>query len=266
MPDKLNTEMPWIVFFLDKQPYATSCEFGREMFVSRGHVEMPRSADFVRGAIDLRGEVLTLVDLRKWAGLPSAHDDVEQLAVELEKREQEHVEWLQELEASILEKRPFTKATDPHKCAFGKWYDNYHHDDMRVRAMLREFDAPHKAIHAIAKTAIQAAERGDIEAAQATIRETQESTLKEMVRLFGQIREAIRTSLNEVALVIKDENKACAVIVDAVESVEPLKQSFDSTAGMYASNEDIRVPWIGRRQKDDTAVLIPDVRLLFQQL
>lgn len=39
----------------------------------------------------------------------------------LAERETDHVNWINELERSVQEKRKFTLTTDPYKCAFGKW-------------------------------------------------------------------------------------------------------------------------------------------------
>ena len=40
-------------------------------------------------------------------------------------KEKDHHDWLNALEESIVDGVPFTKAKDPHQCAFGKWYDKF---------------------------------------------------------------------------------------------------------------------------------------------
>jgi hypothetical protein len=89
--------------------------------------EVP-GAHSIRGGINLRGRFCAMMQLR----------------------EQDHRKWLLELEASVQEHRSFLMTTDPHKCAFGKWYDNYHADNAWVAALLKKVDGPHRQIHAVA--------------------------------------------------------------------------------------------------------------------
>lgn len=261
-----ETDLPWVVFVLDKQRYAISSEYVREMTTFSDYVSVPKASEFVRGAISLRGQVMTLVDLRVWVGLPSALVSANQLVEEMHKREQDHRDWLDELRASIEQKREFKKTTDPHQCAFGRWYDNFKTDNAVFRDVLRRFDAPHKAIHGVAINALAAEERGDAKEAMAIIEETRNTTLSEMIKLFGEFRDALKNSMREIAVIIGKGDQRCAVVVDSVESVEPLKPAFDSTTNMYQEAGRANIPWLGRRLKDDSSVLLPDVNLLLEQI
>ncbi|MCC6152668.1 MAG: chemotaxis protein CheW [Candidatus Hydrogenedentes bacterium] len=261
-----NTDLPWVIFSIDKQRYALSSQYVREMTTFNGFVSIPYAADFVRGAIQLRGEIMTLVDFRVWVGLPSALTAANDLVAEMRQREQDHRDWLDELEASIRQKRAFTKATDPHKCAFGKWYDNYKTDNAVFRDVLRRFAAPHAAIHAIAERALAAAQGGSELQAMAIIDETRNTTLSVMIKLFGEFRDIILNQMREIALIVGNGQKQCAIVVDTVESVEPLKQTFDSTSNMHRDSDCVQIPWLGRRIKDDTPVLIPDVEILLSRV
>ena len=77
----------------------------------------------IRGVINLRGKVMQLIDLRVKLGLPSAKAEFDELIQLLHDREQDHHNWLTELEACVRERRPFKMAKDPHACKFGLWYD-----------------------------------------------------------------------------------------------------------------------------------------------
>jgi purine-binding chemotaxis protein CheW len=80
-------------------------------------------------------------------GLTSAVEETESFCALMQQREQDHRNWLNELEASS---RPFTLATDPHQCAFGKWYDKFKAENAWVAALLKKFDVPHRQIHGMA--------------------------------------------------------------------------------------------------------------------
>ena len=68
----------------------------------------------------------------------------------LTEREKDHIEWVQALEDSLLNDTPFVKAKDPHKCAFGQWYDTFKSRDETLMEALSEFDKPHTQIHSLA--------------------------------------------------------------------------------------------------------------------
>lgn len=230
------------------------------------YVSVPKSAPFVRGAISLRGDVMTLVDLRVWVGLPSAKVAANELIQEMHAREKDHRDWLDELQACIQQNRAFTKTTDPHQCAFGRWYDNYKTDNAIFRDVLRRFDPPHRAIHGVAERALGAMGRGEHKEAMAIIDKARETTLGEMISLFHEFREVLTHSMREIAIVIGSGDQRCALVVDSVESVEPLKPAFDSTMNMYQGNGPSQIPWMGRRFKDDSSVLLPDVDTLLSQI
>jgi chemotaxis signal transduction protein len=75
---------------------------------------IPNMPDFVRGAINLRGRVMPLVDLRKRLGMVSASEETSEFIRLMMQREQDHKNWLAELEASVRERREFKLTTDPH--------------------------------------------------------------------------------------------------------------------------------------------------------
>ncbi|MFA6243274.1 MAG: chemotaxis protein CheW [Candidatus Hydrogenedentales bacterium] len=258
--------LPWLIFSLDRQSYAINGAYTREMTSVGDPLKIPYSPEYVRGAMSLRGMVMTLVDLRLWVGLKSARVEIDHLVNEMHKREQDHRDWLQELEASIKEKRPFTKATDPHKCAFGKWYDTFTTDNALFREVLRRFDSPHAAIHGVASEALAAAEAGHFDAAQAIIDETRATTLKVMVNLFEEFRDTLRNCTREIAIILEKDGSTCAVAVDSVDAVEQLQPEFESTSIMFQDGLPLRIPKIGRRKKDGSSVLIVDAEVLFKEM
>ena len=84
--------------------------------------------------------------------MPSLKEENEALCQLMEQRAQDHKRWVQELADSVVQSRRFKLATDPHQCAFGKWYDTYKTDNLLMSSFLKEFDEPHKKIHGMAMT------------------------------------------------------------------------------------------------------------------
>ncbi len=227
-------------------------------------VHVPHTAEYVRGVINLRGDVLALIDLRTRCGMEPLSKRIEETCQMLLQREQDHRNWLAELEKSVEEKRPFTLATDPHKCAFGKWYDAFHTDDLVLAGLLKNFDEPHKAIHGIAARIEHEKQQGRADAAKAIIERTRNQELARMIGIFAEVRGYITKQSREIAVVIDAGQKPFAIAVDKVESAERLDAAAfsDLPAGMTAHGREM-VSGIAKRKKDQQMVLLLDVKLLW---
>ncbi len=140
-------------------------------------------------------------------------------------RKQDHINWLTTLEKSVREGTPFPLARDPTKCAFGKWYGTYQPTDRTLASVLREFDLPHRKIHAIADKVCEKSESGDQNAALAIIEETRHTDLSQMVELFGKAANAYLETRRELVIVLELEGKKLSLAVDSVESVERIDSS-----------------------------------------
>lgn len=265
MSQRPASESPWVIFQLRDELYALDAYHAQEMLVVPGITPVPRSPTHVRGVINLRGKVITLLDLRLRLGMPSSRDDVENLVKLLEQREEDHRKWLAELEASVKDNRTFRLTTDPHACAFGKWYDGFHTDDLKLGAILMAFDHPHKQIHAIGQETRQLVDRGEHEKALALIERTRHGALAKMITLFEQARHMIRKQQMEIAIVLEQSGQNLAITVDNVLAVEPLAagsvQELPSTASVEYSG---LVSWLGQRQEGGASVLVLDLTRLWE--
>ena len=83
------------------------------------------------------------MDLRVRLGMIPLKKEIDDLVDLMKQREQDHRKWLEELESSVRQQREFKLATDPHKCAFGKWYDTFTTDNLTLGHALKKFDQPH---------------------------------------------------------------------------------------------------------------------------
>jgi len=76
---KAAGRLPYVIAGVKGLPLAVSAEYVQEIIrVPRWHV-VPKVPRYIRGAINLRGKVLPLVDLRLRMDLPSALDEVEEM-------------------------------------------------------------------------------------------------------------------------------------------------------------------------------------------
>jgi purine-binding chemotaxis protein CheW len=141
-------------------------------------------------------------------------------------REQDHRNWLRELEKSVAEGAEFRLARDPHKCAFGQWYYAYRSESPWIVGLLRKFEPPHNKIHGLASSIDELTKNGKRDEAVRLIESARQGALQEMVTLFGQLRDLMRETVRELALVIAAPWGTFAVSIDGAVAVEKVPPDF----------------------------------------
>jgi len=257
----MNREMPWAIIEVKKRRFAIATEHLQQIVPLPPIAAVPGLPSFVRGVINLRGRVIPLVDLRLRLGMTSVVEEVESLCKLLQDREQDHRRWLAELRNSLVERRAFGLATDPHKCAFGKWYDSYRSEDAWVNGLLSKFDAPHKKLHASAAHVKELQEQGKYEEAGEFINGAGASILSTMIDLFAELKTIIRESRRETVLALNVSGRLLAITVDSTVAVEKL-QVEDLPAGAL-TEENAVVQRLGRiANRDEMALIVEPERIL----
>jgi len=258
--DTFSTDVPWVIFNLADEQFAVSTNNVREMVAMPKVIAVPQTPDYIRGVINLRGKVIPVMDLRLKMGMISIIDESENLIKLLDQRERDHKNWIAELESSVRERRDFKLATDPHKCAFGKWYDNFQTDNKILANCLTKFDVPHQKIHAIAVNVKKLEEDENFDSAYEMINQTKEGELSDMIQLFSEARTLLRESTREIAMVLEWEDKIMAVGVDSVETVEKLSESnIEDLPDVTASLDNESIAGIGQRGADKKLVQLLNV-------
>ena len=109
----------------------------------------------------------------------------------LVEREKDHLDWLDALENSLVTGAPFTKATDPDKCAFGRWYNNFETDNEDLQSILAKFDKPHRELHAMAGELLELQKSQPHDKVISLFAEKKRQTFNQLIRLFESAREQI---------------------------------------------------------------------------
>jgi chemotaxis signal transduction protein len=193
--------------------------------------KMPNMSNNVKGIIRYRDEIYMLYSLHRILELEEAEDEISRFSSMMEARKSDHIKWLTALEKSVEENTLFTLTTDPHACAFGKWYDNYKSINLKIQMTLSKFDAPHKKIHAIAEKVKEYQAGGDFSSARNIIEQTKNSELAIMIKLFSEVNNAYAIDKKGYSILLKKGDKKCAVSVDSVKAVERIKDV--ENAGEY---------------------------------
>ncbi len=260
-----------VVFSVSDQQLAVPVDSVREMVPRPKVVAVPRLPAHVMGVINLRGMIIPLFDLRTRLGFTSCADERLAMVAMLKEREQDHLNWLAALEAAVDEGREFNLATDPHKCAFGKWYYAYNSHTsisrcLDVESLFKKFEEPHNKIHGVAEQALALAGSGDMEAARDLINLTRDTVLAEMIKIFKESYQVLAEARRELVMVIGSNQHPAALTVDTVEAVERVTRAEGVSAtelGMGA--DDPMISAVGKRGGDQSLVLLLDVSEFYEQ-
>jgi chemotaxis signal transduction protein len=237
------TSQQWIFFTLGQETYALPAARIAEMVPARSFHPYPRKPPFVAGVMTLREKIFPVVDLRTRLGMKSLQTEKGEMVALIDQRERDHVNWLRELVASVEEDRPFKLETNPHRCAFGRWYDAYEGKTTAARMILWRFDGPHKAIHALADVIRDLVEKGRRDEALARIQATKDREFAALADLFDKFRATIREEDEGTVLVHRNGDRLIGFLVDAVAEmrmVDPAAVQAAEDISTFATADFVR--------------------------
>jgi chemotaxis signal transduction protein len=182
---------------------------------------MPVKKRGILGVYKYQEVVVPVFDYAGLIGVDSGQQIMQSLIEHLEAREKDHIIWLDDLEKSIDEGVPFTKALNPHDCAFGKWYDNFKTRDLILQEILEQFDAPHKHIHSLANKLLTLCDNGKQNQAMEQLHFEKHSTLRRLQSLFHQAREQIKSVMRPIIIFTTKDGiiPTLGILVDEINDV-----------------------------------------------
>lgn len=222
-PSASSTSTTTVVVSVGSQLIGLPTSSVQEMFVLRETARPPGLPHGQRGVVTLRSKVLPVLDLRMLLGMPSARMEVDEMVELLRARERDHRDWLDELEASAREQRPFTGATDPRQCAFGRWYRGFHTDNVVLAGQLRRFEHPHARIHELAGEVTALRESGSAAQVSGLLAEARKGVLSELVGLFETTCKVMLQEHREIGVVVGVAGRLFVLAVDGAEAVKQLE-------------------------------------------
>lgn len=187
---------------------------------------LPAKAPGFVGLIEYLGVVVPVIDLAQMLGRKSDRELKEELIETLTMREGDHLNWINALEESLIHDTPFSGERDPHRCAFGRWYDSFV-PPQGLEGLFAEFDAPHKRIHALARELLDQAQREGKEAAHKALALERGTTLQDLRRTFEFVRLSLRSSLHSVLLYVTSDGRTprMALRLDDINDILSFKES-----------------------------------------
>jgi len=261
--DSNDDQLPFVIFLIDNERYAISAHYVQDIRTVPTVTTLPNSPAYIRGVIEVREHIFPLIDLRVKIDLPTFANNLES---EMKQREQDHINWLDELESSVRERREFKLTTDPHKCKFGLWYDTYTAQSYDEERSLKKFDLPHKKIHEIGITVKKLIEKQKEDEAISLIREARNKELREMMLLFPEFIQITKQQVkNEIAILLADCDKRTAITVDYIETIDELASgSLEPISEFDQSNKMSLLSGIAKDMKDNALVFVLDPSQVFK--
>ena len=260
--DALASDALWVLVRVGDQHLALPSDSILEMVRAPVAHVVPQAPPSVRGVASMRGQVGVVVDMRTRMGLESAHEEQQAVVALLHAREQDHHAWVDDLEASVRERRDFTRTLDPHACAFGKWYDTYKAPTLELDWYLRQFAEPHAAVHAVGATVADHMLHGRHAEAAAVVTHMRETLFMRLLSLFEGARQLMLTSSREIAVIINVRGRSVGLVVDEVEGIDKLKADTLEALPLDFGSSDDAIVGTARTRRDDKVVVVLDLAVL----
>jgi chemotaxis signal transduction protein len=213
---------------------------------------VPNMPKYLRGVINVRGESVPLIDTRTKLSLPSRREEVNEFVSTFMKRKQDHLNWVDTLKKEVDNNEEITVEEDPHKCAFGRWYDTYKANSLTLATYIRRFDRPHKVIHGLAVQAEKLIRTGQKEQAKEMIHSAENNELVELVKLFDGFEEQMRQSYQEYAVIVDHQGQKFSLTVDSIKYFEKMDEIVND-AHLFTSVDDKVIHGIGRKKIGDAS-------------
>ena len=232
---------------------------------------MPGSSKSKPGVIRVRGNIISLIDLRLLMGMESLAQEQDDFEKMLEQRKHDHQHWVEELEHCLDTDETFHLAVDPHQCAFGKWYDHYETDVQSVNYHLRKIDAPHRALHHTAYEAFSCPRHCDTcereQCLRDKLREDANTYMHIVVKLLDEAKQVFRESYRTMCVIVSSpDGHQVGLLVDEVIVVEKLTAVQPLPDCFYAEEckKEPLVAFTAERTGDPTQIMLLNTDTLFK--
>lgn len=263
MENKFSLDSDYLVFTINGTPYGVTSQDIVSVVDMLECTHIPDSPLEMRGVIPFREGNLPLFDLRVFLGFKGRNLEINELVETMGMRKQDHINWVNKLKDEVFNDKPISVQTNPHLCAFGKWYDQYRSDNSNLNNYMARFDAPHKAIHAIGIQASSLVQAGNKDEAIKLLHATEKGLLVSLIELFNGIGDLVQRYLLEYVVVFSSGETQFAMAVDDIRFFSRLDHiEYPLQSNITGGSTDV-VQAIGRYRMENsdelTDVLLMDV-------
>lgn len=253
---------PYIIFKIKGSLYCVNGQYITTLLQLPKYELAPGSPANITGMFKHRGTVIEMFDLRTAFGIPSLAQECDDFAKMLDERKQDHIRWVDELERSAKADEPFTLATDPHKCAFGRWYDSFSCENNAVTFHLKKIDEPHRKLHEAALEVAHCSRQCETcsrsECLQNILKRVKEESMPLILSLLDETKEIFRSNIYHEMVLILSGNHNLGLVVDEVVAVEHISHS-ESVKDVPAIHASRFIAGVVERDETSELIFVLDV-------
>jgi len=258
----------WLKFKIKDNLYAVDCAYVKYIGVvpKDDLTEIVDSSNYVRGIIKFGGEIVTLLSLRSIFGMESFSRRAEVFDEIIEEIKNDYMNWVNTLIGCIESGDNFKLSTNPHKCNFGVWYDNYKAVNCSINFQLQKLDTPHKEVHGLAKEAnsligSNASENKKRLSEIVDVINTEYTP--QIIKCLEDTQRVYRDTLKEMFISIREKSVSVAFTIDEVIGTEKLDIIYKDEADDSMEFPDFIEGTA--RDKNDSLVMIVDITKIIME-
>lgn len=259
----------WLTFYLNGTIYAIDCIYVKSIStLPEKLTEVSDVPEHIRGIIRFYNEIITIVGLRELFGMKTLKSEIEEFSEMMENRKSDHIKWVNTLNECIKTGSKFTLSDDPHKCEFGKWYDNYKSEISSVNFHLKKIEAPHRRLHNFAKginnliLSTSAESKSKLEEISKNVSNVY---MPKLLDLIEQTKYTYKESIREMMVVIENSKTSSAFAMDEIIGVEKL-QIIQYPGKMDKINSPEYIHSVARGKNSDSIIMILDVPMILNKI
>lgn len=219
------------------------------------------------GIMKLRNEIVSIISMRNLFGCKSSNEEYEDFKGMIDNRKDDHIRWVHELKKSVNENRKFTLTTDPHQCAFGKWYDNFSTDIQSINFHMKKIDSPHTLLHEIAIEVEKGKKEEHEESRKKHLEElldkAEKQYMSKVLELLDDTKNIFKDHYHDMVIVIMNKNKLIGLAVDEILTVDYFIENKTSETN-FMINRPKYISAIGATKRIDDHVFLIDESQLFE--
>ncbi|MCL2040277.1 MAG: chemotaxis protein CheW [Bacteroidetes bacterium] len=245
----IELQEKFIVLQIENENFVIPLEYVSEIVKVKDVTEAPHQPEWVKGIMNLRDSVISLVDTRKRLGLKHTADEESMF---VEKSKAAHLNWIKKLEEAVINNTAFSLTLDHTKCDFGKAAIHLLAKkdlDTRVRRKLLELEPTHHAVHNEGKIALELLKEGKKELALEKVEKIENEIVPEIIRYLDELNVIFQSKVKDIAVIIEYKGHHFAMLADDITKMKTFKPDnkqkgaltdnpfisgvFDDSEGLY---------------------------------
>ncbi len=213
-----------LIFESSTNKFAIDLDYVLEIVRMPKYMKIPNASKNVRGVMNLRDRIIPLIDLRRMLGFKSLEDEAKEMIDMLKEREQDHVNWVDSLIASVNDRTEFKLTTDPRMCKFGKWFYAFKTNNIVLSNFLSNFEKPHNSIHAMGIHVKELEHQNKFTEALDLCIDGRDKELVAIRKLFSELYNIVQTSYQEFAVIINTNGVLQSFNADKIDKIANISQ------------------------------------------